>query len=173
MIAKFDGHFLDWPRFCEKFLETIDKTSVTAIVKFSYLRKLLDSKAKRKIEALSFTPEGYNRTKSILLEKYGKKSEIIEAYTEEIFDLPTVPNASPKKTCEFSEKLTSCVQILQKINKLEQLNGAASMTLDKLPAIRGDLVHTVPNWEKWDSAQLFEAICLQIRRNHLDTSQRK
>lgn len=166
MIAKFDGHFLDWPRFCEKFLETIDKTSVTAIVKFSYLRKLLDSKAKRKIEALSFTPEGYNRTKSILLEKYGKESEIIEAYTEEIFDLP-------KKTCEFSEKLTSCVQILQKINKLEQLNGAASMTLDKLPATCGDLVHTVPNWEKWDSAQLFEAICLQIRRNHLDTSQRK
>ena len=57
---------MDWPRFWGQFSETIDKTSVAAITKFSYLRELLDTKAKRTIEALPFTSEGYNRAKSIL-----------------------------------------------------------------------------------------------------------
>ena len=109
----------------------------------------------------------------ILLEKYGKESEIVKAYTKEILDLPTVPNASPKKLCEFGDKLTYCVQALQTVKKLEQVNGAVSMTLDKLPAIRGDLARTDPDWEKWDFAQLSEAIRLWIRRNPVDTSQRE
>ena len=37
-ITKFDGSFMDWPRFWGQFSETIDKTSVAAITKFSYLR---------------------------------------------------------------------------------------------------------------------------------------
>ena len=40
-----------------------------------------------------------------------------------------------------------CVQALKTLNKLEQVNGAVSMTLDKLPAIRRDLVWTNPDWE--------------------------
>ena len=158
VITKFDGSFMDWPRFWGQFSETIDKTGVASITKFSYLRELLDTKAKRTIEALPFTSEGYNRAKSMLLEKYGKESEIVKVYTKEILDLPTVPNASPKKISEFSEKLTYYVQALQTMKKLEQVNGTVSMTLDKLPAIRGDLVRTDSGWEKWDFAQLSEAI---------------
>ena len=82
------------------------------------------------------------------------------AYTREILDLPTVTNANPKKISEFSETLNYCVQALQTLNKLEQVNGAVSMTLDKLPGIRGDLVRTDPDWERWDFAQLSEAIRL-------------
>ena len=89
MITKFDGSFMDWPRFWGQFSETIDKTNVAAITKFSYLRELLDSKVRRTIEALPFTPEGYNRAKSILTEKYGKESEIVKAYTREIVELPS------------------------------------------------------------------------------------
>ena len=39
------------------------------------------------------------------------------------------------------------------------------MTLDKLPAIRGDLVRTDINWEKWNFCQLSEALRLWTRRN--------
>ena len=173
VITKFDGSFMDWPRFWGQFSETIDKTGVASITKFSYLRELLDTKAKRTIEALPFTSEGYNRAKSMLLEKYGKESEIVKAYTKEILDLPTVPNASPKKISEFSGKLTYCVQALQTMKKLEQVNGTVSMTLDKLPAIRGDLVRTDSGWEKWDFAQLSEAIRLWIRRNPVDQRERE
>ena len=93
---------------------------------------------------------GYSRAESILAEKYGKESEIVNTYTREILDIRSVPNTNPKKISEFSEKLTYCVQALQTLKKLEQVNGAVSMTLDKLPAIRGDLVRTDPDWESWD-----------------------
>ena len=169
VITKFDGSYMDWPRFWGQFSETIDKTSVAPITKFSYLRELVDSKVKGSIEALPFTAEGYNRAISILKDKYGKESEITKAYTREILDLPTVTNANPKKISEFSETLNYCVQALQTLNKLEQVNGAVSMTLDKLPGIRGDLVRTDPDWERWDFAQLSEAIRLWVRRNPVDT----
>ena len=170
VITKFDGNFMDWPRFWGQFTETIDKTSVPAITKFSYLQELLDASVKRTVEALPFTAEGYNRAKSILQDKFGKESEIVKAYTKEILGLPSIPSASPKKIGEFSEKLTYCVKALQTMNKLEQVNGAVSMTLDKLPAIRGDLVRTDPGWESCDFSKLSEAIRLWTRRNPVDTT---
>ena len=54
------------------------------------------------------------------------------------------------------------------MNKLEQVDGTVSMTLDKLPAIRGDLVRTYPGWESWDFSKLSEAIRLWTRRNPVD-----
>ena len=113
---------------------------------------------------------GYSRAESILAEKYGKESEIVNTYTREISDIRSVPNTNPKKISEFSEKLTYCVQALQTLKKLEQVNGAVSMTLDKLPAIRGDLVRTDPDWESWDLAGLSEAIRLWVRRNPAETT---
>ena len=113
---------------------------------------------------------GYSRAESILAEKYGKESEIVNTYTREISDIRSVPNTNPKKISEFSEKLTYCVQALQTLKKLEQVNGAVSMTLDKLPAIRGDLVRTDPDWESWDFASLSEAIRLWVRRNPAETT---
>ena len=74
-ITKFDGTYMDWPRFWRQFTETIDKTNVHPITKFSYLRELLDFKVK-KIETLPFTSEGYNLVKSILNERFRKESEI-------------------------------------------------------------------------------------------------
>ena len=147
MITKLDGSFLDWARFWGQFSETIDKTSVAVITKFSYFRELLDSKARTTIEAVPFTPEGYNRAKSTLTEKYGKESVIVKAYTREILELPSITNSSQKKLSKFSEKLTYCVQALETLKNLEQVNGAVLMTLDKLPSIRGDLVRSDPDWE--------------------------
>ena len=43
------------------------------------------------------------------------------------------------------------------------------MTLDKIPAIRGDLVRTDPEWwENWDFAQFSETVPLWVRRNPVD-----
>lgn len=48
-ITKFDGTYMNWPQFWGQFTETIDKTNVQPITKFSYLRELLDFKVKRTI----------------------------------------------------------------------------------------------------------------------------
>ena len=81
----------------------------------------MDSKVRRTIEALPFTPEGFNRAKSTLTEKYGKESEIVKAYTREILELPSITSSNQKKISEFSEKLTYCVQALETLKNLEQV----------------------------------------------------
>ena len=168
IITKFNGTYADWPRFWGQFSETIDKTSVAPITKFAYLRELLDDKVKRMVETLPFTPEGYNRAKAILQDRFGKESEIVKAYVKEILELPYTPTDNPKKINEFYDKLNYNVQALQTLNKLRQVHGAVAMALDKLPAVRGDLVRTDPDWEEWNFAQLAEALRLWTRRNPME-----
>ena len=167
-ISKFEGSYMDWPRFWGQFTEAIDKSNLAPITKFTYLCEHLDPKVKRVVEALPFTAEGYNRAKSILQDRFGKESEIVKSYIKEIMDLPHVTSASPNKISEFSEKLSYCVQALDTMKKLDQVAGNVSMTLDKLPGIRGDLVRTDPDWESWDFVKLTEALRQWVRRNPVD-----
>ena len=64
--------------------------------------------------------------------------------------------------------MTYCVQALETMNKLSEVNGNVPMTLDNLPAIHGDLVQTDPDWEKWNFAQLSKAVRLWTKRNPIE-----
>ena len=96
-ITKFDGTYLDWNRFWGQFTEAIDKTGMVAITKFSYLKEFVDLNVRRTIDGLPFTAEGYNRAKSILIDRYGKESEIVKAYVQNILDLPGIKGTNPQK----------------------------------------------------------------------------
>ena len=168
VITKFNGTFQDWPRFWGQFCGAIDKSSIAGVTKFSYLRELLAPKVRASIEALPFTPEGYLRALSILTDKYGKESEIVKAYNKEILELPVISGVNVKKNHEFYERLTYCVQSLETMGKLDKVNGNVSMTLDKLPGIRGDIVRTDDSWESWDFVKLCEALKLWTRRNPIE-----
>ena len=172
-ITPFNGSYQDWPRFWGQFVETIDKTGIASITKFTYLRELLGDKVIKSVQALPFTSEGYNRAKSILQDRYGKDSEITKAYTRQIFDLPLIPTANVRKIHEFSEVLMYAVQSLETMKRLEQVNGYVAMTLDKLPAIRGDLVRTDPEWESWDFIKLADALKAWAKRNPIDDQARE
>ena len=69
VLTKFDGSYMNWPKFWGQLSEAIDKST---IAKFTYLLELLEPKVNRCIEALPFAPEGYNRAKAILEDKYGR-----------------------------------------------------------------------------------------------------
>ena len=87
--------------------------------KICLLKPFPDQKVKQSVEGLPFSNEGYNRVKSILLDKYGKDLEIIKAYSQQIFDLPFIPKKNPYRIHEFCDKLTFSVQSLQTMGKLE------------------------------------------------------
>ena len=59
-----------WQRFWGQFTESIEKSGLASIAKFSYLRELLGDNVRHEVESLPFTPKGYNRAKVILKEKY-------------------------------------------------------------------------------------------------------
>ena len=69
--------------------------------------------------------------------------------TSKIF-CPCQPLREPDvvKIHDFYEKLVSSVQSLETLGKLKKVNGYVRATLDKLEAIRGDLVRTDDKWQK-------------------------
>ena len=169
-IAKFNGTFQDWTRFWNQFSETIDKTGIPNVTKFAYLRELLNVNVRKTVEALPFTSESYTRAKTILEEKYGKRCEIIKAYTKQILELPVIPNVNIKKIHEFYDTLMYAVQSLETMGGLQQVNGNVALTLEKLPGIRGDLTRVDSDWENWDFVKLVEALHRWTRRNPIEQS---
>jgi hypothetical protein len=170
VIAKFGGSFTDWPKFWGQFSEAIDKSLLAPITKFTYLLELLEPNVKRGVESLPFSPEGYNRAKVILKDKYGKESEIEKCYVKEILDLPNIPGANPRRIANFCDKPTHSVQALETMGKLSNVNGNVSMTLDKLSGIRGDLVRNDPEWDALDFIKLTDAVNQWVKRNPVLTS---
>ena len=155
-ITKFEGTHLDWFRFWNQFETEIDKVEISAISKFSYLKEFLVPKLRALIDGLPFTPEGYARTKSILLAKFGKPSETAAAHIQCITSLPVVSNSNPNKIHKFYEKLIVSVRALDAMHKLKDIKGYVRLTLNKLPLIRTDLVRLDDEWKEWDFPKLLE-----------------
>ena len=84
VITKFKGKYADWPRLWGQYSETIDKSSVPPVTKFTHLRELLYDRVRKTIEALPHTAEGYNRAVATLTEQFGKEGEIVRDFVEEI-----------------------------------------------------------------------------------------
>jgi len=66
VITKFNGTYADWPRFWGQYSESINKSNVPSVTKFTYLHELLDARVRKTVEALPQTAEGYNRALSTL-----------------------------------------------------------------------------------------------------------
>lgn len=169
-ITKVDGTYLDWNRFWGQFTEAIDKTGMVAITKFSYLKEFVDLEVRKTIVGLSFTAEGYNGAKSILMDRYGKESEIVKAYVQNILDLPRIKGTNPQKIHQFYELLRYTVQSLEAVGKLGHVRGNVALTIDKLTEIRGDLVRNDDDWQNWDFVKLCDALGSWIRRNLVEAS---
>ena len=165
VITKFKGTPADWLRFWGQFAAEVDATNVPQITKFSYLKELLEPQVRSSIDGLLFTTEGYERAKNILKTKFGKESEIVNAYVSSIMSLPVIHGANPNKVSQFYEKLCSSVQALETMGKLGEVNGYVRMTLNKLEGIRGDLVRTDDDWQKWKFDQLVEVLQKWTVRN--------
>ncbi|XP_068739951.1 uncharacterized protein [Montipora capricornis] len=164
-ITRFNGTHTDWLRFWNQFKAEIDSADVPQITKFSYLTELLEPRVRITVDGLPFTIEGYERAKSILNTNYGKVSEIVNAYVNNVMSLPAIHGTNPNKIMEFYQKLSPNLQALETMGKLKEINGYVRMTLDKLEGIKGDLVRTDDNWQEWDFPKLLEALRKWTERN--------
>ena len=138
---------------------------MAGVTKFAYLKDLLEPKIRASIDGLPFSSEGYERAKSILKNKYGRTSEIVNAYVQNIMALPSVSGSNPVKIHQFYDKLLFNVQALETLGRLQDVNGYVRMSLDKLEAIRGDLVRTDDDWQDWDFPKFVTALRKWTERN--------
>ena len=97
-IAKFNGSYTDWLCFWNIFEAEIDSCSdLAGVTKLAYLKDLLVTKVRAKIDGLPFSSEGYEHAKNILKSKYGKTSEVVNAYVQNIMVLLTISGSNPVK----------------------------------------------------------------------------
>ena len=165
-ITKFNGSHTDWLRFWNIYEAEIDRCSdMAAVTKFAYLKDLLEPKVRAGIDGLPFSSEGYERAKNILRNKYGKTSEIVNAYVQNIMGLPVISGANPARIHQFYEVLSFNVKALETLGKLKEVNGYVRMSINKLPGIRGDLVRTDENWQEWDFPKFVYALQGWTERN--------
>ena len=83
------------------------------MTKFSYLKESLEPHVCEAIDGLPFTTEGYESAKNILKSNYGKTSEIVRAYVDNINALPIVYGSHPSKIHQFCVTLNYNVQSLE------------------------------------------------------------
>ena len=157
-ITKFDGAFENWLPFWNKFEAEIDSSDMVAETKFAYLKELLEPKVRQGIDGLQFTTEGYERAKNILKTEYGKVSEIVNTYIENIMALPVVVGSQPLKVHEFYHKLAYNVQSLESLGKLSECWGLVRSVLNKLKGIKADLVRGQTEWQTWGFPELVKAL---------------
>ena len=156
IITKFNGTFTDWFCFWNQYEAEIDSSNISPVSKFSYLKELVITPVCANIDALPLTSEGYERAKQILKAKYGKPSEVVNAFIQNIMSLPHIRGTNPSKIHDFYGKLASSVQALEALGKLKTVSGYAGLTLDKLEGIQADLVRTNDGWQDWGFTQLLE-----------------
>ena len=76
-----------------------------SVTKFAYLQELLEPKARVDIDGLPLNTEGYEKAKIVIKEEYGKTSEVVNAYVNNIL--------IPSKVNSFYKTLLFNVQSLE------------------------------------------------------------
>ena len=172
VISKFDGTPQDWMRFWAQFETQIDRSSAPDVTKFSYLTELVDLKVQNLIDGLPFTAEGYKKAKDLLRRHYGKTSEVVGTYVQNILELPTVRERDVKKIHEFYEILLFNVESLQTMESLNKLDAAVRFTSDKLGVIENELAVIDEKWSEWSFVQFLEALEKWTVNNPISEAQR-
>ena len=157
-ITKFNGNASNWLTFWNKFEAEIDKADLAPTTKFAYLKEMLDPGIRTEVDGLPFTTEGYERAKTILISEYGRQSEIVNAYIQNIMNLPVITGSQPSRMHEFYKTLLFNVQSLETLGKLQDVKGNVRCVIDKLKGIKSDLVRGQSGWQDWDFPQLVQAL---------------
>ena len=158
IITKYDGTYEKWLSFWNKFEAEIDSSDLPAVTKFAHLKELLESNVCESIDGLPFTSEGYQRAKNILTSNYGKISEIVRAYIDNLNALPVITGSQPSKIHKFCQTLNYNVQSLETLGKLSSCLSMVRGVLDKLPGIKAELVSGKVGWQDWGFTELIRAL---------------
>ena len=158
IITKYDGTYEKWLSFWNKFEAEIDSSDLPAVTKFAHLKELLESNVCESIDGLPFNSEGYERAKNILISNYGKTSEIVRAYIDNLNALPVITGSQPSRIHKFCQTLNYNVQSLETLGKLSSCLSMVRGILDKLPGIKAELVSGKVGWQDWGFSELMGAL---------------
>ena len=172
-VTQFKGTMSDWVRFENMFTTQVLNKGFSDEIKFGYLLEMVNSKVREKVANLKPGSEGLKIAWDRLKKEYGQTQTVINTHLEEIVNLPVLRSTSFNKIQDFYEKLSKNCDALLTLGEKEVLKGFVMTTLNKLQAIKSDIVRIDEKWETWEMHDLIENIYAWLRRNKPDDTGRE
>ena len=165
-ITKFNGDYKDWLRFWNQFTVEVDGSSLPEISKFHYLLELVEGKPKEDVLGLPQTIDGYEETKRILKETYGKDIKVHKALILEFETLPEITNIRRTRDIhEFYNRLARVVRTLNTMGKIATAQAHVYSIFNKLGPVKEVLVQNDDKWEDWGLEEVTEHLRKYVDRN--------
>uniref|UniRef100_A0AC35GTR6 Gag protein n=1 Tax=Panagrolaimus sp. PS1159 TaxID=55785 RepID=A0AC35GTR6_9BILA len=110
-IEKFNGEYMKWKPFWQRYVLNIDSKDYAAIEKLDCLIGLLEGKALDEVRGYAIMEENYATVKQALLDRFGNTDRILYELQNQLYAVhPAQPNAtSLRKTVTSINNL--CLQI--------------------------------------------------------------
>ena len=95
VIKPFSGDILKFQEFWESYKSAVhENEELDRVMKFNYLRSLLQSRASSVISGLSLTADNYDEAVNLLCTRFGNKQVLISAHIDKLLSLPVVKSQS-------------------------------------------------------------------------------
>ncbi|XP_037298364.1 uncharacterized protein LOC119190485 [Manduca sexta] len=128
----FEGNILDWHQFWDQFSSNIDKRNLPDVDKLLYLKSSLTGEAKNTLEGLDATNKNYQIAVTLLKQRYGKESQIIDAHYAALYKIePAKTSADGRKTLNEIERH---LRVLSSMGENVNHNHLRFIIMEKFPA---------------------------------------
>jgi hypothetical protein len=134
-LPTFNGDTLKWQTFWDTFKSAVhENVSLSAIQKFTHLKAQLLGEAANSVKGLPLTESNYDKTITILIERFGQPHKIINAHMQALLDLPS-PTNSVTQLRRFFDGMENHIRSLETLGKTQETYGdlLTPIILAKLP----------------------------------------
>lgn len=123
-LVTFDGDPLQYWTFIRSFENTVGQSHIDDNSKLTRLLQYCTGSARKVIQctAVMHTDEGYKKARQLLKERFGNEYEICNAWVQKIRKTKIIRDHDRHALREFSDDLIVCNEILQALNKVEEMN---------------------------------------------------
>ena len=136
-LKKFGGNVLEYSEWWECFEEAVHaKKSLKNVMKFNYLRQLLEGEAASVIRGIPLTSKNYTEAVALLDSRYGNKQVLISAHMDKLLSLPAVKsNSNTKKLRDLHDEIEVNVRCLKNLDVASSTYGPMliNIVMNKLP----------------------------------------
>jgi hypothetical protein len=129
-IDSFDGDPLDYYPFLQRFQLHVLQYATDSETKLRHLRAYCKGDAKAAISSSDFIPnaeKAYNLAMSKLKERFGQEHVIAQSWMQKVLNFPSMKWGENTKLMQFSDLLTNCVETLQALQALAELNVGSNL----------------------------------------------
>ena len=165
-ITKFNGELTKWKSFIDTFEAAIDKSSLSDVEKFNYLKGYLQDNALKTIEGLSLTNENYPKALDLLKERYGNVQMIISAHMSELLKLQPITSEEDVSYLRFFyDNIESHVRSLLSLGVDSKNYGAllSPIIMERLLNELRLIISRNLKGEGWDLTRLLEILREEIK----------